>query len=274
MWQSEIIKDIVGARYRSDDIERLYMNAVEKMKSAINFHIDDINGVYDMLVSGPTGKTIELNFNKIKIPFDNLIMTYGGGGGRFATHCLKEDETYYTVREMTFLDGVGGSESSWALMPWYAQFNCLTENWTVVNELGFEDLTDDYIDKRLKEAIAAIWVLGKLLSCKNVFSERIERPEKVNKKRLRKGKLPLYDYHVLKVKTPKSVYETVIGKKEDPAYHNRVHLCRGHFKEFTAEKPLFGRYTGTYWWQPAMRGKNMDGFVDKDYDVEVSRAVA
>ena len=51
------------------------------------------------------------------------------------------------------------------------------------------------------------------------------------------------------------------GKKPLLSYH-----CRGHFKRYTEDKPLFGRYTGLYWWQPHIRGADRSGAVIKDYD--------
>ena len=47
----------------------------------------------------------------------------------------------------------------------------------------------------------------------------------------------------------------------------RFHFVHGHFKEYTAANPLFGKYTGTYWWQERGRGDLGTGFADKDYNV-------
>jgi hypothetical protein len=49
---------------------------------------------------------------------------------------------------------------------------------------------------------------------------------------------------------------------------NRVHLCHGHFKNYTEGNPLFGKYTGRYWWQPFVRGNKKKGVVMKDYLVK------
>jgi len=105
-----------------------------------------------------------------------------------------------------------------------------------------------------------------LLNCKNIQTEKIKAPEALNKKRRKQGKQPIFDYHVLNVVVP-SAKRGYQGKTE-PLSHNRVHLCRGHFKEYTEEHPLFGKYTGLYWWQPHVRGQNKDGIVMKDYEVK------
>lgn len=105
-----------------------------------------------------------------------------------------------------------------------------------------------------------------LLNCKNISAETIEPPQKVNKKRIKNGKLPLYSYKVLNI-SPLSSKRRREGDSSETLSHNRVHFCRGHFKQYFPNNPLFGKFTGLYWWQPHLRGQNKDGFVDKDYNV-------
>jgi hypothetical protein len=131
-------------------------------------------------------------------------------------------------------------------------------------------LSQDFINEEIKSTIPNLYVLQntiKLLNCKNIQTERISAPQQLNKKRIRSGKLPIYDYHVLNLVLPSNKNR---GYQEQsvPLSHNRVHLCRGHFKEYTKEHPLFGKYAGLYWWEPSVRGQNRDGIVMKDYSVK------
>jgi hypothetical protein len=105
-----------------------------------------------------------------------------------------------------------------------------------------------------------------LLNCKNITTESHEAPIPLNKARKKAGKQELFTYKTLKIIVPsdKKENQRYIG---DTANHNRIHFCRGHFKEYTAEHPLFGRVTGLYWWQPHVRGQNKNGIVMKDYVV-------
>lgn len=102
-----------------------------------------------------------------------------------------------------------------------------------------------------------------LLSCKNIGTEKHVPPEALNKKRKKQGKQELFTYHTLIIKPT--------GKRQESIpkhiWENRIHLCRGHFKTYTIEKPLFGELTGRFWWQAHVRGKNRDGIVMKDYVV-------
>ena len=45
------------------------------------------------------------------------------------------------------------------------------------------------------------------------------------------------------------------------------HFARGHFKTYTEDAPLFGKYTGTYWWEAHARGAKSSGEITKDYKV-------
>ena len=44
-----------------------------------------------------------------------------------------------------------------------------------------------------------------------------------------------------------------------------LHICRGHFAHYTAEHPLFGKYTGTFYRPMHLRGSVENGVVVKDY---------
>ena len=48
----------------------------------------------------------------------------------------------------------------------------------------------------------------------------------------------------------------------------RGHIARGHWKNYTEDKPLFGKLVGTYWWESQFRGSKKKGVVIKDYELE------
>ena len=139
--------------------------------------------------------------------------------------------------------------------------------------LTIEGLTDDQVKVGSIEAAINCQFLEmslRLLNCKNISTEVIKAPEALNKKRRKNGKQEIFDYHVLNVVVP----STKQGYREqsEPLSHVRVHLCRGHFKEYTQEHPLFGKLTGLYWWQPHVRGQNKDGIVMKNYAIKTKEA--
>jgi len=126
---------------------------------------------------------------------------------------------------------------------------------------------EDYFKKVLLEDNEDVGILNMmllLLSCKNIGTEQHDPPLRLNRKRQKSGKQPLFTYHTLVLKP--------VGKRQESIpkhlWENRIHLQRGHFKTYTAEKPLFGHITGRFWWQPHVRGRNKEGIVMKDYVVE------
>lgn len=143
-------------------------------------------------------------------------------------------------------------------------------NRIVSNEYDFPLYGSDvknYLQNEYDNYSNLIYRSLKILNCKNIVREKIKPSEKLNKKRLKSNKLPIYDYYVLNIKRPVSKRD--YSEKQTPLSHNRVHFCRGHFKEYTKEHPLLGKHVGLYWWEPHVRGQNKDGVIDKDYVVNL-----
>jgi len=104
-----------------------------------------------------------------------------------------------------------------------------------------------------------------LIHCINVKKVRhLPAPLLIKKRLLKRGKAPLVSFYTLEVKPSLSVKT----REAQGLWENRIHLCRGHYKRFTAEKPLLGRHVGMWWWQPAVRGRSKKGIVVKDYLVK------
>jgi len=121
-------------------------------------------------------------------------------------------------------------------------------------------------------ALAAIFVCA-FMGCRNVVQVAVDVPESIQKRRIRRGRHPLVRYHVLRVVSPRDVDRVphnIIRGHEAGALPASVssHICRGHFKTYTADRPLLGRYVGTFWWEAQARGDRSVGLVDKDYAVE------
>jgi len=107
-----------------------------------------------------------------------------------------------------------------------------------------------------------------LMHCRNVTTE-IEHPQESRQRRRyyeRKNGMPMTDYHVLKIKPmrAKSAGESTAREAEGIT---RQHIARGHFKTYTETAPLFGKWTGTYWWESQLRGNPERGAANKDYEV-------
>ena len=90
-------------------------------------------------------------------------------------------------------------------------------------------------------------------------------PDKLQKARVRRGKLPLFSYRTIVVDPIRKMLIEQ-GKMGSSGIKMALHKCRGHFKEFT-DKPLFGKFKGSYWWDPHLRGRENNGVSEHDYEV-------
>lgn len=104
------------------------------------------------------------------------------------------------------------------------------------------------------------------MHCRNVVAEPMTPPAPLSKKFQRKTGRPLTRYHVLRIEPMRSVLDRE-GSAESKGLEYAVHTCRGHFKEYTADAPLFGRFTGQWWWSEHNRGTPSAGIVTKDYSI-------
>lgn len=101
-----------------------------------------------------------------------------------------------------------------------------------------------------------------LFCCKNVEAHPVDHDPAIQRKRVKRGLLPLYRYHVLKVLRSMGVSHSIASGNSGDS--TAIHWVRGHFKQYTAENPLFGKHTGLYWWQPHLAGQ-APRVVEKEY---------
>lgn len=105
-------------------------------------------------------------------------------------------------------------------------------------------------------AFVAITELLVLLSLANVGTKLIEPACELNRKRLARDRLPLYDYHVLTI-AGREVFDRGGSGFSDRTL--RSHYRRGHIRRLNDGRHVWVRNTIVHGKRP--------GFVDKDYDL-------
>jgi len=95
-----------------------------------------------------------------------------------------------------------------------------------------------------------------------------EAPPKVQKKRERNSRPPLTKYYTLDIEPLKEILKTE-GRIHEVGLQRALHICRGHFKDYSQGKGLFGKYKGLYWWDAIARGTERNGTIIKDYNVKI-----
>lgn len=91
------------------------------------------------------------------------------------------------------------------------------------------------------------------LGCSNVEIGRLPISASLNKKRVRHGKLPFSDYHVLVIRPMRSTQHNTTGTHASPCQH----LRRGHIRRLDEHR--------TVWVNQCIVGSSEHGVVDKDY---------
>ncbi|MGV9310348.1 hypothetical protein ACWENQ_40965 [Nonomuraea sp. NPDC004354] len=105
-----------------------------------------------------------------------------------------------------------------------------------------------------------------LMHSKNVDVELQVPAEKQSRAHLRRRGVSLTRYSVLDIHPVTRALERD-GKASTDGLGTALHICRGHFKTYRHEAPLFGKLSGQYWWNEHQRGKAEQGEVHSSYRV-------
>lgn len=263
MFAHQVIEDLKTAPYVSDHNKD---SLITYIRNAHKFHFGESNEIVNTFKKWVGKKRLFIDETEyIKLPYDILWFDYILSDPpvnikRGILLARTDDNIFYTV---CFL-----GTNQWNLMARTYEIT-IGVGVTAVGEIYDGSLfipEDEAWEEEFKAAtLSLVCASLVLLNCKNITTEIIKPPEALNKKRRKNNKQEIFDYYVLNVTTPSRQH----GYREstEPLSHNRLHLCRGHFKEYTTDHPLFGKFTGMYWWQPHVRGQNRNGIVVKDYNV-------
>lgn len=134
-----------------------------------------------------------------------------------------------------------------------------------------EDRSEQLISDSMTLAFSALY----LLDCRNVTTERALPTRQVRRSYERRGlDIPL-EYRII-VKVPGKQSQTIAGARRQGEPVMPAHMVRGHFAEYGADKPLFGKYTGRFWIPAHVRGKRGEGeeILAKDYALIPSEVAA
>ena len=120
----------------------------------------------------------------------------------------------------------------------------------------------DLLNKLLRHCLTHYRHAVSLLHCKNI--ELVDEPLTRQQRRSKERKA-------------RTIYKVLAIKEGDKSYRyldhghdgskKALHLCRGHFRTYTENAPLFGRVTGTFWIPAHVKGNKQYGEVVKDYKV-------
>jgi len=101
--------------------------------------------------------------------------------------------------------------------------------------------------------------------CKGTEIKEHQPSRQVSRASERAGK-PVFTFHTIDINPSANVLRAE-GNVSENGLAKALHICRGHFAHYTTEKPLFGKYTGTFYRPMHVRGNAEKGIAAKDYRV-------
>jgi len=105
--------------------------------------------------------------------------------------------------------------------------------------------------------VAPVANLVACLACSNIGQKVVNKvSDKVNIKRIKKGKLPIFEQRVLMVMNEKPNKHGVSGSQ--PMYSKRQHMRRGHIRRLPDKK---------IWVRPCVVGDSSKGVIESIYDM-------
>lgn len=128
-----------------------------------------------------------------------------------------------------------------------------TAPWVDVGQTNEEIVAD------LKDDMVTIQNLCAMLSLSNVSTTKVTPPAALAKKRVKRGHLPLTDYHILLVDGERWDQDTTRGSGTGNSV--RSHLRRGHIRRLSSGLSVWVRAT-------VVKGQT-PGFVEKDYELRI-----
>jgi hypothetical protein len=261
MWKHEILSTIKSStpliKHHPEFVEHVYRSVLQSQQFFINDMVSTRESLKTVIITGSA-----LNFKIYPMPYPNTLLCYHVYGLKGASLYCEYPDKKSNVAMIVDLMCDPDIKGRWIVLP-----ACIAvkEDGSCLNYcFSFREDEHD-----LSHCGSRLVALSLLLSCKNISQTVIDPSPKINKKKEKNGKIPLYSYRVLMVGMEGQSATTPDSPTGGTAEsHNRLHFQRGHFKQYSETRPLFGKLSGLYWWQPHIRGQNKNGFVDKEYRIK------
>jgi ribosomal protein S14 len=106
------------------------------------------------------------------------------------------------------------------------------------------------------------------MHCRNIAINVVAPPPKLAKAARKRHGVPLVRFRTINIEPMRQVLRTE-GRSHETGIKRALHICRGHFRTYSEEKPLFGRVSGTFFIPAHARGSASEGVVVPQYAVDV-----
>jgi len=132
-------------------------------------------------------------------------------------------------------------------------------------------LGDEPLDGDADRYALALYMSLSFMHCKNVTVDAKPRDEKLDRVLAKRGRPPRFTFRTLNIEPLKKVARQE-SSGQPTGIKRALHICRGHFADYTEGKGLFGKYHGRFWMPQSVKGSLEAGRADKDYRVKAKGA--
>lgn len=227
--------------------------------SAVKFDLGELNDVYD-LSDLSTGTVFEIPapiclFQTTNMTDTNLFLAVQDCGGVVwkCFHKNINDGFRWIEEDCEFFINRDGSTQVVSRISDNFVYGEYKDDGSFVN-FGFEKLPETTQWTLIQIINVAMSI--EVFSCSNVLAVNNPPPKLINQKRLKKGKVPFFEYKTLHIKQEKvETNETKGGTHNSP----RLHLRRGHIRKLSDGRKI--------WITACIVGNKEKGIVIKDYKV-------
>lgn len=189
-----------------------------------------------------------------RLPYQNMYVEFDGEVGPLIFLLVEHDDGWsaFAFSRSRTADGGGPVWSTPGYEHVFPYDQSRAAQSLAISELVLNEVTPD-----------DVWPYGSFicrfvaaLNCSNVITIENPAPEKLNKKRVKAGKQPLYSYKTLHLSIPDMARNGGAGAGTHAS--PRVHLRRGHIRRLESK---------SVWVNPCVVGDKRSGVVMKDYAV-------
>lgn len=189
---------------------------------------------------------------EFRMPFDIITVECFCDGAKYCVTAVQQQEG----AECVFFFAGSALGDKWKVLPLAAILKGVDERGVHMQVVDDSDGYDE-IPKSVQFLSETVLELCEALSCKNVTHDPIERIDPaVNARRVRAGKLPLFETHQLVIDAGKPVTDSAQGGGTHAS--PRQHLRRGHIRRLSS---------GNVWVNSCVVGSAENGVIKKNYVV-------
>lgn len=259
--------------YKAAMTDEMASNVVSAFQSAVLVDIQNVRDAWDSGVS-------LRNTDHVRSPWQTAVFECRESGAHVATlvnvtefddgsarhECIVvvqapfEPDPVITGSCHFYTDATGrlvGSDRNIIVYP-------LVDGYKTWNAEEQENLRKDLID-----TVSVVGGAIAFANCKNVElveEEHLYPSRQMRRAAERRGEPKPPRFYTLRI-NPNATRKQGQAAGASSGRELSLHIVRGHFATYTEERPLFGKYSGTFWVPAHVRGSQEVGIVGKDYEI-------